>query len=173
MSGAKRLLFAAAILTPAALLVFVGSNSQPLRAEPTKILDIAMTGYAKGEFDPFVGKPFGGSLINLRGVREEVAKGLLSACSEPADWVLLGDEHSDTQDRGDFPNAIMQCQQDTGALVVRLWTERWKVDRLTELAYRSEFVACAPGQCPDFMVGDEPRPSGVRPFKIQAPTHKK
>ncbi|OYX45874.1 MAG: hypothetical protein B7Y90_17890 [Alphaproteobacteria bacterium 32-64-14] len=174
MSGAKRLLLAGAILAPTALLFLIGTANQPSRAEPGRILEIALTGYAKGDFDPFVGRPFGEPLVDLRGLSEADAKGLLSACADPSRWTYLGDEQTSTHDRGDFPNAIVQCQRENGSLVARLWTERQKVDHLIELAYRSEFVACKKGLCPNLAVG-EPQDSDCFQcdprFKIQKPVN--
>lgn len=174
MSSAKRLLLAGAVLAPTLLLLLIGMVSQPSRAEPTNVLKVALTGYAKGDFDPFVGKPFGKSLVDLRGLSVAGARDLLTACADTASWAYVGDEQSSAHDRGDFPNAIMECRHETGSLVARLWTERWKVDRTTELAYRTEFVACRPGLCPDFAVG-EPQGSSCSQcdprFKVQKPVN--
>lgn len=154
MSVAKRLMLSGVMLAPALVLWAMGISDQPPRAAPAAILDIAMTGYAKGEFDPFVGKPYGKPLMDLRGLSAADAKGLLSACADPSSWTYVGDEQASFHDRGDFPNAIMQCRHEAESLVARLWTERWKVDHATELAYRTEFVACRQGLCPDFAVGE-------------------
>jgi hypothetical protein len=168
--SAKRLLLAGALLLPAGLLLLFGVSNQPSRAEPNTILEVALSGYAKGDFDPFVGKPFGRPLMDMRGLLEADAKELLRDCAKPDAWTYVGDEWISGSERGDFPNAIMRCQLESDSLLVRLWTERWKVDHLIELAYRSEFVACRQELCPDFSVGEpqDPHCSSCEPrFKIQ------
>lgn len=171
MSGAKRLLLASAIVAPAGLLLFFGIANQPSRADPTRILEIALKGYSTGDFDPFVGKPFGGPLVDMRDLSGAEAKELLKVCGNPRDWTHVGDEWTSVSERGEFPNAIMQCRHENESLLARLWTERSKVDHLIELAYRSEFVACRQGLCPDFSVGEPQGPHcpacGPR-FKIQS-----
>lgn len=120
-----------------------------------------------------------GSLGSRRGLSADAARELMAWCAQPARWAYIGDEAPRLLD-GAMLNgkevfarySIMQCQRPNATLIARLDMNRELVDHPVELVYRSDFLACRTGQCPDFAVGDPGNYADFGPapkFKIENP----
>jgi hypothetical protein len=153
---------------------------RPYSFTPQMMIEVVLKERSEGDFEPFSPENLvGGDDIArwttsgaLRGLGPSEANEMLNSCSNPADWVHLGDEGPVPVDglMEPFRYSIMECRRERGSIFARLWMSRELVDNHPDLIAGSYFLACSTGLCPDLAVGDPPvkRLDGhPRPFKVQ------